>query len=59
MRAQRPARVLVLLLAISLLPTMVALADHGPTAGAVVAVAQGLGMSCTSSPTQVDCVGPP
>jgi hypothetical protein len=59
MRAKGPIRVLVLLLAVSLLPTMAVLAHHGPTAADVLAKAQSLGMGCESTSTEIDCTGGP
>jgi hypothetical protein len=57
MRAMGPLRVLVLLLAVALLPTSIALGTHNPQVSDVVAVAtsQIYNMSCKTGSTQVDC----
>jgi hypothetical protein len=57
MRAKRPLRVLLLLLAIGLLPATAVLATHNPQVSDVVAVAQAQGMTCTPDVSQVVCTG--
>jgi hypothetical protein len=59
MRTKRTVGVLAALLAVSLLPVLTASAHHGPTAADVLAMAQGLGMGCQSTSTEIDCVGGP
>jgi hypothetical protein len=60
MRAKGPIRVLVLLLAVSLLPVLTVSAHHGPTAGDVVKVAEGTPwlMSCNPASGQQVCTDP-
>jgi hypothetical protein len=57
MRAKGPIRVLVLLLAVSLLPALAVSAHHGPTVEEVVAVAAGSPwlMLCLPGATETDC----
>jgi hypothetical protein len=58
MRAKRPVRVLLLLLAVGLLPASAVLATHFPQVSDVVAVAanpDSYNMSCKAGASQVDC----
>jgi outer membrane biogenesis lipoprotein LolB len=60
MRAKRPLRVLLLLLAIALLPATAVLATHDPQVSDVVKVATNstYNMSCKAGASQVDSSGP-
>jgi len=49
-------RVLALLLVLTVIPVALAHANHSPIAAQVVAKAESLGMVCTVSATQADCV---
>jgi hypothetical protein len=56
MRAIRPARVLVLLLAATVLPATAVLAHHTPQSGAIVALAtNSWGMTCVGTSSEQQC----
>jgi len=55
MRAKRPVRVLLLLLAVGLLPASAVLATHDPQVSDALAVAAKYTMACEGTASQVDC----
>ncbi len=57
MRAKGPLRVLVMLLAVSLLPALAVRATHEPSTAHVIATAQSLFMECFADVGQVTCLG--